>query len=167
MSSASFIKQHTLTHHSLYTGFVESAVIVGDMHIQLFSATAQRGSPQSRAESAKAFAARLTQVNSDSKQVRRAVHCIGVAKSNSLQSLLDGPPVDAMFQAGTILLDIIMHCLMTIVYRIVPCDESNSHPLQCNVGCIGAARQALSTIVHASQNFGLRNPAGWRMFLNL
>ncbi|KAE8441043.1 hypothetical protein EG329_006080 [Mollisiaceae sp. DMI_Dod_QoI] len=134
----------------IYAGFVEFAVIVGDMHIQLFSAAAQRGSQQTRVESAKAFAARLVKVNSDLKQ-----------------SLVDDPPTDVMFEAPSVLLDIIMHCLTTIVYRIVPCDEPNSHPLQCNFGCVKAARQALSTIVQASRILGQRNPLGWSMFLNL
>ncbi|PLB52931.1 hypothetical protein P170DRAFT_472817 [Aspergillus steynii IBT 23096] len=134
----------------LYGGFVEFAVIVGDMHIQLFSAYAQRTSPQKRAENARAFATRLIQVNNDLKKTLR-----------------DEPPADARFQDASVLFDIIMHCLVTIVYRIIPCDESNSHPLQCHVGCIEAARQALSTIVQASQTLGQRNPVGWSMFLNL
>ncbi|KUJ07500.1 uncharacterized protein LY89DRAFT_789597 [Mollisia scopiformis] len=134
----------------LYRGFLEFAVIVGDMHIQLFSAAAQRGSQQTRIESAKTFAARLIQVNSDSKQ-----------------SDIDNPPLDLMFQSATTLLDIIMHCLITIVYRIVPCEVINSHPLQCNVGCIEAAREALLAIVRGSQTVGQKNPTSWSMFLNM
>lgn len=83
VSSASFSKQYTLTRHSLYAGAVEFAVIVGDVHIQLFSAAAQRGSQKAHAESAKAFATRLIQVNSDLKQVRRAVQYAGMTGSNS------------------------------------------------------------------------------------
>ncbi|KAI9044372.1 fungal specific transcription factor domain-containing protein [Aspergillus affinis] len=134
----------------LYGGFVEFAVIVGDMHIQLFSASAQRTSPQVRVENAKAFASRLFQVNNSLKQTLR-----------------DEPPADARFQDASVLFDIIMHCLVTIVYRIVPCGEPKPHPLQCHTGCIEAARQALSTIVQASQTLGQRNPLGWNMFLNL
>ncbi|KAH8423795.1 fungal specific transcription factor domain-containing protein [Aspergillus melleus] len=134
----------------LYGGFVEFAVIVGDMHIQLFSASAQRTSPQVRVENAKAFASRLFQVNNSLKQTLR-----------------DEPPTDARFQDASVLFDIIMHCLVTIVYRIVPCAEPKPHPLKCHTGCIEAARQALSTIVQASQTLGQRNPLGWSMFLNL
>ena len=77
------------------------------------------------------------------------------------------PMMDARFKDASVLFDIIMHCLVTIVYRIIPCDESNSHPLRCHVGCIGAARQALSTIVQAGQTLGQHNPVGWNMFLNM
>ncbi|KAH8808824.1 hypothetical protein F5884DRAFT_382762 [Xylogone sp. PMI_703] len=134
----------------LYAGFLEFAVIVGDMHIQLFSAAALRSSQRSRAESAKAFAARLLQVNEELKK-----------------SLLDDQGVDVMLQDANILLDIIMHCLMTIAYRIIPCDEPGSHPLQCNTDCIESSRQALSAIVHAGQTFGHRHPMRWNMFLNM
>lgn len=64
----------TLTSCSLYAGFLECAVIIGDMHIQLFSASAQRASQQDRTERAKAFASRLIQINNDMKQVCRALH---------------------------------------------------------------------------------------------
>jgi hypothetical protein len=53
----------------MYAAAVEFAVIVGDMHIQLFSASAQRASHETRTESAKAFAARMIQLSSDFKQV--------------------------------------------------------------------------------------------------
>lgn len=75
--------------------------------------------------------------------------------------------MDSMFQDASVLLDIIMHCLMTIVYRIVPCDVDDSHALQCNVSCIEAARQALSAIVQAGQTLGQRSLIGWSMFLNM
>lgn len=60
-----------------------------------------------------------------------------------------------------------MHCFVTIAYRLVPSSEPNSHPLQCNSGCIDAARQALSTIVRGSQTLGQRDSLGWARFLNL
>ena len=48
---------------SVYIGFIEFAIIVGDMHVQLFSASAKRQSQQTRNENAKAFSARLNRVN--------------------------------------------------------------------------------------------------------
>ncbi|BCS20258.1 uncharacterized protein APUU_20690A [Aspergillus puulaauensis] len=132
----------------LYIGFVQFSFIVGEMHIQLFSAAAQQSSPQARADSAQSFAAKLAKVNNDVKR-----------------SLLD-TPVDAVFENASILVDIVMHCFVTIAYRLVPSSEPNSHPLQCNSGCIDAARQALSTIVRGSQTLGQRDSLGWARFLN-
>ncbi|KAK3935944.1 hypothetical protein QBC46DRAFT_396259 [Diplogelasinospora grovesii] len=134
----------------LYAGFLEFAFIVSEMHIQLFSAVAQRASQQTRVENAKAIASRLVQINIDSKK-----------------SLRDDPPANDMFVPASLLLDIIMHCLMTIAYRIVPCNEPSPNPLKCNESCVEAARQALSTIVRANEMFGQRYPGGWTMLLNL
>lgn len=59
-----------------------------------------------------------------------------------------------------------MHCLVTIAYRIVPCEDPNASPLQCNAACTEAARQALSTIVRVGERLGQRDE-GWAMFLNM
>ena len=95
----------------------------------------------------------------------------GIEKNSSShgywQNLENKPLEDNLFQAASLLLEIIMHCLVTIAYRIVPCDEPGSNPLQCNAACIDAARQALSAIVRANETFGRRRPEGWVMFLNL
>lgn len=72
-----------------------------------------------------------------------------------------------MFQDASVLFDIIMHCLTTVVYRMIPCDDPDPHPLKCNAGCVEAARLALATIVQARQTLGQRNPGGWQMFLNM
>jgi len=58
-----------LTRASVYLGFFEYAVIVGDMHMELFSAAAQRIPPQARIENAKTFASRIISVHDELKQV--------------------------------------------------------------------------------------------------
>jgi hypothetical protein len=81
--------------------------------------------------------------------------------------LEDDPVEDDLYQAASLLVEITMHCLVTIAYRIVPCDEHDYSPLKCNSGCINAARKALSAIVHGNETFGIHQPLGWVMFLNL
>lgn len=58
-----------LTCVRVFYGIGECADVVGEMHIQLFSAAAQRDSPQNRIASAKALASRLTRSNIELKQV--------------------------------------------------------------------------------------------------
>lgn len=59
---------------SLYAGYVDYAIIVGDMHIQLFSASALQQPQQSRIETAKSFAKRILQTNRDIKKVCQRKH---------------------------------------------------------------------------------------------
>lgn len=71
-----------------------------------------------------------------------------------------------VFEYIAILLNIMTHCLTTIVYRIVPCEIPNSHPLRCSSICVSTAREALTVIVKASETVGQKSPDSWGMFLN-
>lgn len=75
--------------------------------------------------------------------------------------------MDSKYEGVSILVDINTQCLLTIAYRIIPTDETHSHPLQCNADCIESARKALSYIVRANELLSENNLRGWRMFLNL
>ncbi|KAI9929329.1 hypothetical protein MW887_000797 [Aspergillus wentii] len=133
----------------LYAGFFEYALIVGELQTDLFSVAARQQPQQIQIEKAKAFATRLIGINTNLKQ-----------------SLEQNPVTDKMFASADIILDIMMHCLVTIVYRIIPCNEPNASPLQCNSICVEAARHALSTIVNAYEGFG-HSPEGWVRLLNM
>ncbi|KAI8243177.1 hypothetical protein K4K57_009880 [Colletotrichum sp. SAR 10_99] len=52
----------------LYAGYIDYAIIVGDMHIQLFSASALQQPQESRIETAKSFARKILQTNKDTKK---------------------------------------------------------------------------------------------------
>ncbi|KAF4839867.1 hypothetical protein CGCSCA4_v010924 [Colletotrichum siamense] len=134
----------------LYAGYVDYAIIVGDMHIQLFSASALQQPQQSRIETAKSFAMKIIQTNRD---IKKALH--------------DGPPTNDIYKAPTMLFDMIMYSLVTIAYRIVPCEAQNSNPLQCSIACIDAARKTLATMVEAFNDWGNDNQTGWAMLLNI
>lgn len=125
-------------------------MIVGDMHIQLFSAAALQQPQQARIEAAKSFATRILQANDDLKKTLR-----------------DDLPVSDIFHAPVLLFDIMMYSLVAIAYRIVPCEEPSPNPLQCNVVCIDAARKALTAMVQAFQAWGSENQTGWTMLLNM
>ncbi|KAF9872421.1 fungal specific transcription factor domain-containing protein [Colletotrichum karsti] len=134
----------------LYVGYVEYAIIVGDMHIQLFSAVALQESQQNRIETAKSFASKILQANRDIKQ-----------------SLRDDPPTSDIYLAPIMLFDVIMFSLVTIAYRIVPCEEPNQSPLKCNIACIDAARKALNTMVQHYDDWGSGDQTSWTMLLNI
>ncbi|KAH8700946.1 hypothetical protein BGW36DRAFT_425745 [Talaromyces proteolyticus] len=143
------VSTYDLTAFHLHSGFLDYGIISGEMYIELFSASAQRVPQDIRIKKAEHFAGRLMEVN------------------DNVQKLLqDEPPTDTNFECSGILLDIMMHCLVTIVYRIVPCQAPNSHPLQCSDGCVDAARKALAAIDRARQAISAISPAGWVLFLN-
>lgn len=61
---------------SLYSGFIEYAFIVGDMHVELFSASALRQPPETRSQNAKLVVSKLLEVNTRLKQVSLSIHTI-------------------------------------------------------------------------------------------
>ncbi|KAF6812976.1 C6 transcription factor [Colletotrichum musicola] len=134
----------------LYAGYVEYALIVGDMHIQLFSAAALQQPQQAKIEAAKSFVTRILQANEDFKQ-----------------TLQDDLPESEIYHAPVLLFDIMMYSLVAIAYRIVPCEEPSPNPLQCNTVCIDAARKALAAMVQAFEAWGRDNQTSWTMMLNM
>ncbi|KAK1495523.1 hypothetical protein CCUS01_13404 [Colletotrichum cuscutae] len=135
---------------SLYSGFVEYAFIVGDMHAELFSASALRQPLETRSQNAKSVVSKLLEVNTRNKQ-----------------SIGHNPPDDDLYQALAVLLDFMMYGLVTIAYRVIPCDEASDSPLKCSNECTKAARSALRTIVRAFKSWGHLRITGWTMLLNM
>ncbi|KAI3557077.1 hypothetical protein CABS02_02628 [Colletotrichum abscissum] len=135
---------------SLYSGFVEYAFIVGDMHVELFSASALRQPLETRSQNAKSVISKLLEVNTRNKQ-----------------SIGHNPPDDDLYKALAVLLDFMMYGLVTIAYRVIPCDEASDSPLKCSNECTEAARSALRTIVRAFESWGHLRITGWTMLLNM
>ncbi|CRG89986.1 Thiamine repressible genes regulatory protein thi1 [Talaromyces islandicus] len=133
----------------LYAAFLEFSVISGDMYIKLFSAAAQREPQRIRVERAEFFAKQLTEVN-----------------ENIQNTFRDNVLTNNAFEIIAILLNIMTQCLVTIVYRIVPCETPNSHPLRCSSSCVNAARGALMAILRASETFGQKSPNPWGMLFS-
>ncbi|KAF4778757.1 C6 transcription factor [Colletotrichum scovillei] len=134
----------------LYSGFVEYAFIVGDMHVELFSASAFRQPLETRSQRAKSVVCKLLEVNT---RIR--------------QSIKHNPPDDDLYKALAVLLDFMMYGLVTIAYRVIPRDEGNDSPLKCSSECTEAARNALRTIVRAFESWGHLRITGWSMLLNM
>ncbi|KAK1706409.1 uncharacterized protein BDZ83DRAFT_192221 [Colletotrichum acutatum] len=134
----------------LYSGFFEYAVIVGDMHVELFSASALRQPLETRSQNAKLVVAKLLEVNTRIKQ-----------------SAEYSPSDDDLHKALATLLDFMMYGLVAIAYRVIPCDEASYSPLKCSNECTEAARDALRTIVGAFESWGHLRITGWSMLLNM
>ncbi|KAK0378801.1 hypothetical protein CLIM01_03848 [Colletotrichum limetticola] len=134
----------------LYSGFVEYAFIVGDMHVELFSASALRQPLEARSQNAKSVVSKLLEVNTRNKQ-----------------SIGHNPPDDDLYKALAVLLDFMMYGLVTIAYRVIPCVEASDSPLKCSNECTEAARSALRTIVRAFESWGHLRITGWTMLLNM
>ncbi|KAK1674077.1 hypothetical protein BDP55DRAFT_187823 [Colletotrichum godetiae] len=134
----------------LYAGFIEYAFIVGDMHVELFSASALRKPLEIRSQSATQVVSKLLEVNERIKQ------CVK-----------DDPSDDDLYEALTVLLDFMMYGLVTIAYRVIPSHEPSDGPLKCSDECTEAARNALRTIVRAFESWGHLRISGWTMLLNM
>ncbi|KAL0769038.1 hypothetical protein CaCOL14_008346 [Colletotrichum acutatum] len=152
-----FLLQGLKPHHyaivnitDLYSGFFEYAVIVGDMHVELFSASALRQPLETRSQNAKLVVAKLLEVNTRIKQ-----------------SAEYSPSDDDLHKALATLLDFMMYGLVAIAYRVIPCDEASYSPLKCSNECTEAARDALRTIVGAFESWGHLRITGWSMLLNM
>ncbi|KAH7312506.1 hypothetical protein B0I35DRAFT_513841 [Stachybotrys elegans] len=131
---------------NMYMGFVENAILMGEMHLQLFSASAQRMPPERREESARSLASKLMHVHSKAKK---------------------GMPPDDMYQPAAILLDLMLQCLLTITWRIVPGEQQQSSPLKCHPNCTQSARQALSIIVQYFKGWDPQAYSSWASLLNM
>ncbi|KXH55706.1 hypothetical protein CSAL01_07655 [Colletotrichum salicis] len=135
---------------SLYAGFIEYAFIVGDMHVELFPASALRKPLEIRSQNATQVVSKLLEVNGRIKQ-----------------SVEDNPSDNDLYEALTVLLDFMMYRLVTIAYRVIPSHEPSDGPLKCGNECTEAARNALRTIVIAYESWGHLRITGWTMLLNM
>ncbi|KAK1621967.1 hypothetical protein BDP81DRAFT_169769 [Colletotrichum phormii] len=134
----------------LYAGFIEYAFIVGDMHVDLFSASALRKPLEIRSQNATQVVSKLLEVNGRIKQ-----------------SVEDNPSNNDHYEALTVLLDFMMYGLVTIAYRVIPSHEPSDGLLKCSDECTEAARNALRTIVRAFESWGHLRITGWTMLLNI
>ncbi|KAI0145514.1 hypothetical protein GGR57DRAFT_480430 [Xylariaceae sp. FL1272] len=114
----------------LYGAFVDFAVVTGEIHKSLFSASAYRASQQDRIQDVSQFAARLRTIQS------------AVQSANS-----DNPTWDERFSSIATVMQICLHSQLSVVHRILPSDMPNPHPLQCSNECVDEARKALSVLV--------------------
>ena len=153
-----------LTNVSVAAGFVDFAAVEADIHAQLFSATGLQDPPSVRADNATKLATRLHHIQSACKV---SLTIISKPLTDMLyQTILENGEYDIVSRAPAILLDIMMYCLLTIVYRVLPSDDPGTHPLQCNNKCIEAARQGLSALVEFGEPRAQRADVGWQHFLN-
>lgn len=64
------------------------------------------------------------------------------------------------------ILDVMIHCLLTMVLRVLPPKSTDFHPLKCSDECVEAARKALQVLVEFGQLVLRANPSGWNLVIN-
>lgn len=79
----------------------------------------------------------------------------------------DDPGWDDMYSYSISVTELMLHSLLTIVYRILPPSSAQAHPLQCADECVRAARMALSTLVKVGNDMMQITPKGWYLVLNV
>ncbi|KAI1267896.1 hypothetical protein F5Y18DRAFT_415445 [Xylariaceae sp. FL1019] len=114
----------------LFGAFLDFAVVTGEIHKSLFSASAYRASKQDRIRNVSSLAARLRIIQSAVQSANR-----------------DDPTWDERFRSVAIVLQICLHSQLSTVHRILPPNVPNPHPLQCSNECVDEARRALSVLV--------------------
>lgn len=72
-----------------------------------------------------------------------------------------------MFSYVIVVLELMLHSLLTIVYRILPPRSAQAHPLQCSDECVAEARMALSALVRAGEDMLQISPLGWSMLVSV
>ncbi|KAI0138687.1 hypothetical protein F4776DRAFT_663055 [Hypoxylon sp. NC0597] len=134
----------------VYSAFLDFAIITGEIQRTLFSASARHTSQQVRIQHVTGFAARLIAIQ---KSVRSANR--------------EDPTWDEMYEHAAVIVDLMMYCLLTIVYRILPPSITQAHPLQCSDECVNAARGALSRLVEVGERMLQKSLTGWGRVLNI
>jgi len=151
---------------SVSAGFLDFATVEADIHAQLFSAAGLQDPPSVRAANAKSLAIKLHHIQASLK-VSLTVTLKPPSPDVLQQSSREDAEHDSVTQITVMWLDIVMFCLLTVVYRTLPPEDPNPHPLQCCDECIDAARKALSSLVEIGERRRKRNTAAWHHFLNL
>ncbi|KAI0446380.1 hypothetical protein F4803DRAFT_504620 [Xylaria telfairii] len=138
---------------TLYGAFVDMAVAMGEIQESLFSVVAQQSSQQIRLQHVKRLASRLMDIQHAVKRVSP-----------------DDPTWEGLISDNlggiSTTLDIILHCQLAIVYRFLPPEFMNSHPLQCSTECVTEARRTLSMLVKVGEDGVATHVDGWRTLLN-
>lgn len=156
----------------LYGAFLDYAVITGEIQQNLFSASAHRASQQVRIQHVKSFASRITEIQS---VVRHASVRIMIPRGVFPELLLtiypkdnrDDPTWDDMYSFVVVVLELMLHSLLTIVHRILPPSSTQAHPLQCSDECVVSARMALSTLTKVGNDMLQISSTGWSMMLSV
>ncbi|KAI1393318.1 uncharacterized protein F4822DRAFT_384294 [Hypoxylon trugodes] len=133
----------------VYGAILDYAIITGEIQQKLFSASARNLPHETRLHHVRELASRLKAIQ------------------DSVVATRQDPSWDKMYGGAAGLLNIIMHSLLTIVYRILPPNSVQPHPLQCSVECIDAARKALSRFVQLGEERLKDDLVGWTMLLNV
>ncbi|KAI0204449.1 hypothetical protein F4808DRAFT_474965 [Astrocystis sublimbata] len=139
--------------NTLYCAYVDMAVIMGDIQESLFSVIAQQSSQQVRLEHVKRLANRLL-------EIRHAVEQVSP----------DEPTWDRLVSSNlgglSTSLHIILHSQLAIVYRFLPPEFPNSHPLQCSNECVKEARATLSILANLGETGVVKHIEGWKSLIN-
>ncbi|KAI1195853.1 hypothetical protein F5X97DRAFT_306943 [Nemania serpens] len=139
--------------NTLYGAFVDMAIVMGEIQECLFSVMAQQSSQQIRLQHVRRLASRLVDIRSAVKEISpNDPSWEGLMSSN-----LGGISTS---------LDIILHCQLAIVYRFLPPEFLDAHPLQCSNECVDEARVALSMLVKVGEDGAVANVSGWTALLN-
>lgn len=156
----------------MYAGWDEYTFVAGEIHQQLFSATAQREPKEILIGRAKQFASRLTKIQdfvkvSCSLYLKRSSLCPPKTLSNYLYPQPEDGKLEAMHMYAAVGLEIIMYSLQAVVYRIIPPETQDAHPLQCCNECVEASRNALSLLVQFGQMMLHDKRESWSIMFNL
>ncbi|KAI1152872.1 hypothetical protein F4825DRAFT_417452 [Nemania diffusa] len=139
--------------NTLYGAFVDMAVAMGEIQECLFSVVAQQSSQQIRLQHVKRLASCLIDINTAVKSISPNDPTWEELISTNLGGL-------------STILHIILHCQLAIVYRFLPPEPLNSHPLQCSSECVKEARIALSMLVKVGEKGVVAHIRGWTTLLN-
>ncbi|KAI0858462.1 hypothetical protein F4860DRAFT_486296 [Xylaria cubensis] len=139
--------------NTLYGAFVDMSVAMGEIQESLFSVMAQQSSQQIRLQHVRRLASNL-------KEILKAVKRVSP----------DDPTWEGVVSSNlggiSVALDIVLHCQLAIVYRFLPPEFMNSHPLQCSAECVNEARITLSMLVKVGEDGVVAHLDGWTTLLN-
>ena len=75
---------------------------------------------------------------------------------------------EAKLEKATQAISIVVHLLLAVVYRTIPIEEVNAHPLQCREECVLSAQSGLLELVNVGEGMiSAGNPRGWRLLVNV
>lgn len=161
----------------IYAAIFEAVMLEGEMQLQLFSASAQQLPTAVRAQRATEFRMRLAKIRSGLSKVSANQYNLHQLPYYPLlitaQNISDDSKPHSTFYEAAILLEVLLHSLVTVACSAITSDES-SRPLEVSgqrchtcTECIEASRQALTALVKIGIDFKDANPEGWTMFLNM
>ncbi|KAI1166686.1 hypothetical protein F5B18DRAFT_605343 [Nemania serpens] len=139
--------------NTLYGAFVDMAIVMGEIQECLFSVMAQESSQQIRLQHVRRLASHLREIRDAVKMISPNDPSWEGVKSSDLGGISTS-------------LHIILHCQLAIVYRFLPPEFLNAHPLQCSNECVDEARVALSMLVKVGEDGAVASIAGWTALLN-